>query len=260
MTKIKIMAVLVSICLFSGATHAQQSKFKKEANDGVEVSSSNVCYTFPGAPTITISTEGNIIVFRGSNQNDHMFNEGYVLCDSASPTRYSNSVIGESGFNAAACNCNGNTCNIVRTTSDGRMRITQEMTKPAGLDRTLNIKMTVRNLTGSNINNVILRRIANVDINSIFEEWHEATRDSSSAWGTKIDNTPYAVRLRHITRSPVSTIYEAKTTNLFELSCNPNDQTVAGPVFGDYDSTVQYGLGVLGPFASKSVTVQYLRD
>lgn len=36
-------------------------------------------------------------------------NEGYVLCNSGSSTRYSTATIGDVGFNAASCSCTGPT-------------------------------------------------------------------------------------------------------------------------------------------------------
>ncbi|MEQ1815923.1 MAG: hypothetical protein ABL861_05560 [Nitrosomonas sp.] len=217
-----------------------------------------ICKTFTGAPTVSISKEGNILLFRGSNQQDHIFDEGYTLCSSG-VARYS-SNFSDSGFGPATCNCVGDTCEVTRITTDGKMRLVQELTKPTDLDRSFNIKMTVRNLTGANVNGVVLRRYANIDINSIFNEWHHSVKDSSSAWGTENTGIPFAVRLRHITKVPATTTYDAKTTQLGDTSCNPNDLTSGDPIYGDYNSTVQYGLGTLGPNASKSVSVQYLRD
>ena len=265
MKKSFTQALFVFFVLFTTAINAQQPNIEvreKAAIVAGEVTpaGSNLCHTFNGAPQVSISTEGNILLFQGANQGDHIYNEGYALCNTGSPVRYSTNIFGDTGFGPASCSCAGNTCTVTRNTSDGRMRLTQELTKPAGLDRSFNIKMTVKNLTGAGINNVVLRRLATVDINSAISEWHESTRDSSSGWGTKADGIPYAVRLRHVTRSPASITYEAKTPVFADLTCNPADQTVNGPQFGDFDSTVQYGLGTLGPSATKTVTVQYLRD
>ncbi len=256
--------LFVSLILFASMLNAQQPNTEIREKPAlaavVAPAGSNLCHTYNGAPKVSISKEGNILLFQGANQGDHIYNEGYVLCNSGSPTRYSTATIGDVGFNAASCSCTGATCTVTRDTSDGRMRLIQEMTQPAGLDRTFNIKMTVKNLTGAGINNVVLRRFATVDINSAISEWHESTNNSSSGWGTKDDGIPYAVRLRHITRSPATITTEAKTPFFGDLSCSPVDQSTGGPVFGDYDSTVQYGMGTLGPSASKTVTVQYVRD
>ena len=252
--------VSMSLLALTGAANAGQNSVEKRQKDtGMMAAASAICKTFTGAPKVSINQEGNIVVFQGSNQGDHMYNEGYTLCNTGSPARYSNSF-GDSGFGAASCNCVGNTCKVTRITADGKMSLVQELSKPTTLDRSFNIKMTVKNLTGGNINSVILRRLATVDINSAIDEWHDATRDSVSAWGTKADAIPFAVKLRHITKRPTTTVSEAKVVSFNNTSCNPPDQAIAGPVFGDFDSTVQYNLGTLGPNASKSVSVQYLRD
>ncbi len=256
--------ILVLLSVSINMLHAQQTGNIRNADANSQAISPQLdapqCHTFAGAPIITISRDGNITEFRGtSGQSNHMYNEGYALCNSGSNPRYSTNF-DDVGFATSSCNCSGNTCTVTRNTTDGRLRLIQEFTKPANSERTFNIKMTVRNLTASNINNVNLRRLAIVDINGAISEWHHATRDSYSAWGTKVDAIPFATRLRHITKTPAAITYEAKTTGFGDNSCNPLDQTFGDPVLGDYGGTVQYNLGTLGASASKSVTVQYLRD
>jgi hypothetical protein len=102
--------------------------------------------------------------------------------------------------------------------------------------------------------------LVTIDINSEVDEWHDGPRDSSSGWGTKDSGIPFAIRLRHITRTPQSITYIAKTPGFNDNSCSPPDFATGGPVFGDFDNTVEYNLGSIAPSAIKSVSVQYLRD
>lgn len=254
-TKPLVISIIVFLSTGIGSLYAQQ-----RGDTGNAALAAPQCHTFSGAPIVTISRDGNITTFKGTSaQDNHMYGEGYALCNTGSSPRFS-TTFADSGFATSTCNCAGNTCTVTRNTTDGRLRLTQEFTKPANSERSFNIKMTVRNLTGSNVTNVLLRRIAAPDIDGAFSEWHHATRDSYSAWGTKATNNPFAVRLRHITKSPAAITSEAKTTNLLDTTCNPVDQTFGDPIFGDFGGTVQYSLGSLGPAASKSVTVQYIRD
>lgn len=258
-TKLLVISIIVFLSAGIGSLHAQQ---RGEAGKAEITLASPQCHTFSGAPIVTISRDGNITSFQGisgSGNGNHMFAEGYALCNSGSNPRFSYNF-SDSGFATSSCNCSGNTCTVTRNTTDGRLRLIQELTKPDDRERSFNIKMTVKNLTGSNVNNVNLRRLAVVDINGAIAEWHHATRDSYSAWGTKADNIPFAVRLRHVTKSPATITSEAKTTGFLDATCSPNDQTFGDPILGDFGGTVQYSLGTLGPAASKSVTVQYLRD
>jgi hypothetical protein len=220
---------------------------------------STACHTYTGSPVVTISKEGNVLVFRGSDSGDHMYREGYVLCNTGAAARYSTSST-DVGFGAASCTCSGPTCTVARNTADGRMRLTQRLTKPTGLNRAFDIQMTLQNIGGTTVSNVMLRRQATVDISGAFSEWHESTREASSAQGTKADGIPFSVRLRHITGRTATVQNEAKTLNLGDYTCNPPDLSFSGPIFGDYDSAVQYNMGVLSPGTSKAVTVQYLRD
>jgi len=246
---------------FTGTANAGKiSAERGEAKAAAIIAAGDVlCKTFTGAPQVSISKEGNILLFQGANQQDHIYDEGYSLCSSG-VSRYSSAVFGDVGFAPATCSCVGNTCKVTRNTTDGKMSLVQELSKPTNFDRSFNIKMTVKNLTGANVNAVVLRRFATIDINTSIDEWHHSVRDSSSAWGTKNTGIPYAVRLRHITRAPATTTYDAKTTGFADTTCSPSDQTAGDPVYGDYNSTIQYGMGTIGPNASKSVTVQYLRD
>jgi hypothetical protein len=96
----------------------------------------------------------------------------------------------------------GTTCTVTRTTTDGRMRLTQKFTKKAtNPERTFDISMKIDNLTGSTISNLVLRRVATIDISSAISEYHATTRESAMSWGTKAMSIPYAVRLRRITAS-----------------------------------------------------------
>ncbi len=264
MNKSIVLSVLalvsMSLLVLTGTANAGKISLEKGGDKAAAILAAGdvVCKTFTGAPKVTISKEGNILLFQGSNQQDHIYDEGYALC-STGVSRYSTNYL-EFGFGPATCTCVGNACKVTRNTTDGKMSLVQELSKPTNLDRSFNIKMTVKNLTGANVNGVILRRLTNIDINSVYDEWHHSVRDSSSAFGTENTGIPYAVRLRHITRSPTSTTYDAKTTTIFDNSCNPADLASGDPLYGDYNDTIQYNLGTLGPNASKSVSVQYLRD
>ncbi len=258
-TRLLVLSIIVFLSTGMGVLHAQQRGDAGNAAVTPQLATPQ-CHTFSGAPIVSISRDGNITEFQGTSGNgNHMYTEGYALCNTGSSPRFS-TTFEDVGFAPSSCNCAGNTCTVTRNTTDGRLRLTQEFTKPATSERSFNIKMTVRNLTGSNVNNVNLRRLAVVDINGAINEWHHATRDSYSAWGTKADTIPFAVRLRHVTKSPAAITSEAKTTGFLDNSCNPVDQTFGDPILGDFGGTVQYSLGTLGPAASKSVTVQYLRD
>lgn len=245
-----LLAAALSVAFFPA--HAQ--KRYKSGPEGA-----TACKTFDGAPLISISREGNILIYRGANGADHIYREGYVLCNAGAPARYSSNT-GDSGFNQASCTCAGNSCSVTRTTSDRRLKLTQVLTKPTDRNRSFDITMSVQNVSGLSLSGVILRRMATFDISNSISEWHDGPLDSASAWGTKAAGIPYAVRLRHIYRTPATVTYQAKTPAFADSSCSPPDYTATGPVFGDYDSTIEYNLGTMAPGSIKSVAVQYLRD
>jgi hypothetical protein len=256
---VKTLQLMALLCSVTGVSFAQAPTIQSRADLAQLPESTNLCYEFTGGPKVRISREGNILLFQGANNGNHMYSEGYALCDS-SGARYS-STYWESGFNPATCTCSGGTtCTVTRTTTDGRMRLTQNFTKKANNpDRTFDISMKVDNLTGSTISNLVLRRVADIDIAAVLNEYHATTRESAMTWGTKAMGIPYAVRLRRIL-PPGGLVNDAKVTAFNDWSCNPSDQSFSGPVFGDRAITVQFNLGKLNARKSKSVAVQYVRD
>lgn len=250
----KVFGVVLMAALSAALVPAHAQKRYKSGAEG-----STACKTFSGAPQISISREGNILLYRGANGADHIYREGYVLCNAGASPRISTNT-GDSGFSQASCTCSGNSCSVTRTTADRQLKLTQVLTKSTDRNRTFDITMSVQNVSGFSLGGVILRRLATFDISNSVSEWHDGPLDSASAWGTKQAGIPYAVRLRHIYRTPSTVTYQAKTPSFADNSCSPPDYTASGPVFGDYDSTIEYNLGTMAPGSIKSVSVQYLRD
>lgn len=231
-----------------------------------------VYYTFPGRPVVSVSRHGNIIQFEGPPGYDHLgggtVGEGYVLCYNG--RRVWDVGSSESGFGFTAANCSGSSCTFVRNTTDGLARLTQVISKNE-IERAVNVEMTVTRLSGNNLFNVILRRQADFDVDAAgrlgsgsFVSWFGASeRESVFAWNATNDtaNEGHAITLRQIVRRPGTVPYQAKVTSrILDIGCSPGNLAANGPVQGDYGASLQYNVGTIGQGGSFYGRVQYQRN
>jgi hypothetical protein len=228
-------------------------------------------YTFPGTPAIAISRNGNLVRYEGPDGFEHIavgaLSEGYVLCYGSA--RAYDTGTAEFGFGAASASCSGTACTITRTTSDGRMRLVQRITKGPAFERALNIEMTLTNQSGINFSNVVLRRQVDFDVDTggrfgtrSFRNRFAATeRDSVTAWNAPGDNVSedHAMLLRRYkTTSPAAV---AKVTgSILDNTCSPANVAPTEPVRGDFGATIQYDVGTLTTGRSVVLGFQYQRN
>ena len=129
--------------------------------------SSTTFHQFPGLPRVAISAHGNLVRFEGPLGYDHIgvgaFSEGYVLC--YGPSRAYDTGSSEAGFNAGTQSCSSNTCTVTRNTTDQKMQLKQVITFDKG-NRTVSFAMTLKNLTKGTITGVVLRRQADLDVDT----------------------------------------------------------------------------------------------
>lgn len=236
----------------------------------------SIFYTFPDFPVVAISVHGNLVRFDGPVGFEHIgvgtYGEGYVLCYSSK--RAYDVGESESGFGPpTAASCSGNSCTIVRNTTDGKVQFTQEFQKSstAALGRLIRVKMTVKNLTGANLTNVVLRRQVDFDVDtggskgtgSFFNWFASSEADSAFAWNSPSDYAEegHALVLRHITKTPTATKALSKVTDdILDSSCNPTNIANDGPVRGDYGATLQYNIGTIKGNKSAVGMVEYQRN
>jgi hypothetical protein len=234
--------------------------------------SSDYYYQFPGTPRITVSSHGNIVNFQtsgGAGGGGHISTEGYVLCYGGAAAY--DRGLAEVGFGPLlSIRCAGNSCTFTRNTVDNVLELQQVLTKNSNEERSINVQMTVRNLRGSTVSNVILRRHADIDVDAYGSgsgsviNWFGASEvDSIFAWNAANNHVGVdsAMLMRHLSRSPMSFTYSPKVTSYFaDMSCSPPNIAVDNPVRGDYAATLQYNIGTLLPGGSATVKLQYQRN
>jgi hypothetical protein len=186
--KLPFMAALAGI-ISAGASAAE----KQSVGGTISPDSPTTHFVFAGKPIVSISQHGNLTRFEGPTGYDHIgvgaFSEGYILCYGSSRAYDTGSE--EEGFLAGTFSCNSakTSCTVTRKTSDGRLELRQVIKKNA-TDRSTTIAMRLRNLTGSSISGVVLRRQADPDVDTggslgtgDFTNWFGSSeRDSAFAW------------------------------------------------------------------------------
>jgi hypothetical protein len=248
--------LLSSTALIAPANGAEKAK------DGVVNFDTTIAYTFPGTPRVAISRHGNVVDFEGPAGYQHIYTEGYVLCYGLN-NAYDIGIY-ESGFSAAsAFSCSGSTCTVTRNTADGRLELRQVITKNVPFERSFNVQMRVRNLTGSRISGIILRRHVDFDVDAPSANYFMATESDSVVGWNPADASAaedHAAMIRFFRRTPTTIPTFAKVVNWPDSSCSPTNYATGGPVFGDYGATIQYDVGSLAAGASATVEVQYQRN
>ncbi len=227
---------------------------------------------------IVVSTGGNLTSYLSPNiptaQYEHIgvgaFSEGYVLCYSGLAGSAFDTGSSSSGFDAPTTTVNS----VKRNTSDGRLLLTQKFTFSPGSNQggtTINIGMTVKNLTGSQINNVILRRQVDFDIDTGgpqgwagFVSNHARTKAAVIAFHdpseAPVNRESHGIMLSNSngTNAVFTTLV---TANILDSSCAPAPAPV-DPNFisrGDFGDSISYDVGNLAPGQSKTVGVRYQR-
>lgn len=220
-----------------------------------------------GGTTYRVSTDGNVYSIESPTGYEHInvgdVFEGYALCyltDTIQAYDYANSA---GGFGTAT-HTSTSPFTVTRNTLDGKVQLKQVFTFNA-TSKSLNIVMTVKNLTGSSLS-VDLTRIADFDVDvggtngfaQFGDNWFARTRDSVFAWNDAGDFLvpTHGLVLRHLKQSS-GAFHVAKIPSF--VNCDTDSGNPLSLAHGDYIGSVHYDFSLAGG-ASKSVTIQYMRD
>jgi hypothetical protein len=176
--------------------------------------------TVGGGTTYSVSPEGNVYSIESPTGYEHvhigfdgrMF-EGYVLCWSVNglESGADDIIFLALGFSPAT-HSSAAPFTVTRTTLDGRLQLKQVFTFNA-TSKSLNIVMTIKNLTGATINNIVLNRIVNSLVDGrgangfaeLGDNWHAATHDAVPVWNDPANYgfayEAHGLVLRHLTQS-----------------------------------------------------------
>ena len=183
----------------------------------------------------------------------NMGSEGYAIC--AGTTRAVESGVGDVGFDDPTTSTPSSN---VRTTTDGRFRLTQSFTRDA-LEKEIIITMTVRNQSAAHIPNVYLARFFDGDMaNTPAGDKFAATNRSVSAH-QDYANGGLALTALTFGLSAQTDIVAFNNHAPLSDGCFTGDAvypvTPTGP--GDWVGWVTYYLGTINAGASKIVKFSY---
>jgi hypothetical protein len=243
----------------------------EQSAGAIAPASTTTYYNFPGKPRAAISIHGNLLRFEGPLGYDHIgvgtIGEGYVLC-------YGGTVAydvgpAEVGFGPSTASCSAQTCTVTRTTSDGLFRLRQVITKNQS-ERSIDVAMTLTNLSQSTLGGVVLRRQVDFDVDTggalgtkSFTNWFgSAERHSVFAWNAPTDHPgeDHMLVMRYLPSAVMGTFVSKVTESILDTSCSPPNIAANGPVYGDYGATIQFDIGTMGPGSSFTGKVQYERN
>ena len=242
--------VLVASVLGAAPASAQKpSRGAAEAGGCITSGSASLGTYFR---TCTTST-GNLIEITGQSTVTNISTEGYALCAGAMQS-VDNSVTSV-GFDAPTTSTPSSN---VRTTSDGRFKLSQTFTRDAA-EKEIVITMTVRNQTTAPIVGVALARFVDADIaNSAGLVSYSATKTSIFAHeGYSADGLSLAARtLNFAVQADIEAFTDHDPIASGCFTTNAIYPTTPSPS-GDWAGWVTYVLGTINASASKVVKFVY---
>lgn len=235
---------------------------------GPSTKSTTIFHRFAGLPMVGITNHGNIVTFEAPPGFEHIgigaVGEGYVLCY-GSVNAYD--VGGsESGFGTSSASCKGSSCTITRKTSDGKLEFKQAIST-GNADRSARFVMTIKNLTKSSIPGLVVRRQADLDVDTggskgtgdFTNDFGASEREMVVAWNA-INASGSQGNSVSLTPEGLTPTFAKVTDSILESSCSPTNIAANGPVRGDYGGTLEWRLGSLPGGASKTITAVYRRN
>jgi hypothetical protein len=276
---IMISGLLMSLTLTSTYSASAQPKTPQKLNGNRSLRLAPAV-TFTDSANrgtkIVLSDGGNIISYLSPNipgaEYEHIgvgaFSEGYVVCADGT-SAYDT---GDSELNFGSPTVSGvspTTATVTRSTLDGRLKLIQYFR----FDRqSLGIKMLLVNRSGSPLTNVILRRQVDFDIDTggtngwagFINSFVQTSVDSVTAYNNP-SNAPagleaHGMVMRNEGAGSGVTVTPKVTTSILDNSCSPTNVAATPAINVDYGATLEYNLGTLENYRSKSVELRYLRN
>jgi hypothetical protein len=289
MAALATMAAIVALCaLFSAHASAEQGDDLQRSASGstkkeAALATTSTTSTTPKASFasssganflgVKVSDHGNLMSFESPKGQEQVFDgqEGYALCsigvgDSATVHGHDTGSV-ESGFGPATFSqptAGKFPLTVTRKTTDGKIKLTQVWNQPDAVEKDVTVAMTVTNLSGNSIAEVLLSRSGDFDVGNSGADQGARTNDSAWQWNdvdSTTDTPPVGLRLGALS---LGTAHEALIESRPDWN-NDTRQTCFGVGQGtptpseDLAMRVLYDLGGLNGGQSKTVKFEYGR-
>ena len=221
---------------------------------------------------LKVSNHGNLLSFESPAGQEAVFagNEGYVVCTGGGATVHGHDTGPvEAGFGTPTFSqptAGALPLTVTRNTTGGAFQLKQVWAKPDATEKDVTVTMTLKNISGATLNDVLLVRTGDFDVGNGGSDRGAATDDSAWQWNdvnaadippvglmlTALTfGTPHSVRMD--TRSTwVSTSFPGRA-NCFGSS----DNTPTAE--GDFAMRMIYHLGNLSAGQAKTVKFGFRR-
>src|SRR5215210_1618936 len=135
---------------------------------------------------VKVSNHGNLVLFESPANRESVFTEGYVLCSNGTSTVHGHDTgTVEGGFGRPTFTqptAGAFPLTVTRNTTDGKFQLKQVWNKPDAAEKDVTVTMTVTNRSSSTINDVILSRVADLDVGGTSKDYGAQTTDSAFQW------------------------------------------------------------------------------
>ena len=199
-----------------------------------------------------LTSNGNIGSIESPPGYQHVYTEGYAVCRPEIAVNYWDFGTSASGFGPATIvsGCTtGSSCTLRRDTLDGRFRLKMAFTqnKP---EKEINIVHTLTNLSTTGVANVLVARVADLDMDN------SSGHDQSGAVGQSV--WMYESRARMSLTGLTFLGLQALWVSGHNLSQDPCGYVSSG--LDDFAMGISYVATKIGSQRSKSFKFQYRRD
>ena len=264
-----VLAAGLLVVAFSVPALGQQSNDRQQNGSGSQKKDAAVTIT-SGATTpkasfasgsganflgVKVSDHGNLMSFESPQGQEQLFDgqEGYALCNTtASDTATVNghdtgSVESGSGIPTFSQPTAGKfPLTVTRKTTDGKLKLTQVWNEPDPVEKDVTVAMTVTNLSGNSLTQVVLSRSGDFDVGNSGADQGARTTDSAWQWNdvdSTTDTPPVGLMLGALS---LGTAHEA----LIE----------SRPDWIDGTRQTCFGLGQVSPTPSQDLAMRVLYD
>jgi hypothetical protein len=289
MAALATMAAILALCALSAHASAEQGGDPQRSVSGeskkvAAIATTSSTSTTPKASFasgsgdnflgVKVSDHGNLVSFESPKGQEQVFDgrEGYALCsigvsDALTVHGHDTGSV-ESGFGPPTFSqptAGKFPLTVTRKTTDGKLKLMQVWNQPDAVEKDVTVAMTVTNLSGNSINEVLLSRSGDFDVGNTSADQGARTNDSAWQWND-VDNTtdspPVGLMLGALS---LGTNHEALIESRPDWDINETRQSCLGSVRGtptpseDLAMRMLYGLGGLNGGQSKTVKFEYGR-
>lgn len=268
-----LLATVALVLLLVGGVAASQNS-SGGGDVSIESTTQQASFTSGSGATflrVAVSDHGNLLSFESPQGAQSLGGlEGYVLCSQGGSTVHGYDWGGgEAGFGSATLSQPNGAgtfpLTVTRNTTDGKFQLKQVWNKPDNIEKDVTVTTTLKNLSSTTINGVVLSRTGEVNAGGVGTDTGDFgthTSDSALQWDDLdvVGPTAVGLMLTALTFQTSHTPYIESLNGWNPTGCFFSG-LVQTPVTTRQDLAMRmnYNLGNIAAGASKTVKFEYRR-